>query len=135
MTQLCFYSDQQLFDRVRLGQRPITIGRGRTCTVQLRDERVSRVHVVIRPRIRNVGGRDITVYELEDRSLNGTKVNGTAVDEVTTIRPGDRIEIEDFLIVHRGDDEGTVPRLGSSRPSEHRTASSRGATLKRPRPA
>ena len=102
MTRLDFYTDEELFDRIQLGRDSITLGRGRNCTVRLGDERVSRLHAMIRPR------REGTGYELESWGLNGTRVNGHPVEGVVRLLPGDRIEIEGFLIVHRYLDEPTV---------------------------
>jgi pSer/pThr/pTyr-binding forkhead associated (FHA) protein len=114
MVQLCFYADRELFDRVRLGERALTIGRGRACNVQLRDERVSRVHVVIRPV--PAEGRGGFLYELEDRSLNGTRLNGERVEGAVQLFPGDLIEIEGFVVLHQDDTEPVLQTLGTLPP-------------------
>jgi pSer/pThr/pTyr-binding forkhead associated (FHA) protein len=115
MAQLLFYTDRELFDRVTLGRSAVTVGRGRRCSVQLRDERVSRTHVVIRP-CRCDGDAEELAYELEDRSLNGTIVNGRQVEGVRRLYLGDWIEIEDFVILCRDDTEPVVRRLGTPPP-------------------
>ncbi len=96
MPRLDFYSDYKLFVKFKLGTEEITIGRADNCTVQLPDDRVSRVHAVIRP---SGGG-----YDLEDRSLNGTRVNDRMVNESEPLEPGDRIYIQNFVIIYQPDD-------------------------------
>ena len=100
MPRLDFYSDYKLFVKFKLGADEITIGRGDNCTVQLPDDRVSRVHAVIRP---SAGG-----YELEDRSLNGTRVNDRMVKESEALEPGDRVYIQKFVIIYQPDDAPSV---------------------------
>lgn len=100
MPRLDFYSDYKLFVKFKLGVDEITIGRGDSCTVQLPDDRVSRVHAVIRPA---AGG-----YELEDRSLNGTRVNDRMVKESELLEPGDRIYIQDFVFIYQPNDAPSV---------------------------
>jgi pSer/pThr/pTyr-binding forkhead associated (FHA) protein len=99
MTRLDFYDDDEFFHHVELGYNTVTLGRSRSCSVRLPDERVSRLHAIIRP---SADGRG---YELEDRGTNGTLVNGRRVHGPTPLRPGDRIDIEGFHIVHRNEDE------------------------------
>ncbi len=83
-----------LFERVEL-EGEITIGRGTGCRVRLPDPRVSREHLVLRP-----SGDG---WELEDKSTNGTTLNGRAAPGRTQLRPKDRVEIQGFvLLVQRG---------------------------------
>ena len=100
MPRLDFYFDYKLFVKFKLGTEEITIGRAGNCTIQLPDDRVSRVHAVIRP---SGGG-----YELEDRSLNGTRVNDRMVNESEPIEPGDRIYIQKFVIIYQPDDVASI---------------------------
>ena len=108
MTRLDFYADGKLFDSITLGNRPITVGRGRACNVRLPDEHVSRKHAVIRPCGSSAGRGGVKGWEIEDLGLNGTRVNGAPIEGIAVLFPGDRIEIEDFLIVHRFADEPIV---------------------------
>lgn len=65
------------------------IGRGRDADLQIRDERVSRKHAVIR----YYQG----MWFIQDQqSLNGISVNGTKV-KATQINSSDEIEIADYL--------------------------------------
>ena len=108
MTRLDFYAGGKLFDSITLGNRPITVGRGRACTVRLPDSHVSRTHAVIRPCGGSSVDCEVKGWEIEDWGLNGTRVNGSPVEGIAVLLPGDRIEIEDFVIVHRLADEPTV---------------------------
>ena len=95
MTQLDFYLGQKVFLKVRLEASEVSLGRGETCTIQLPDNRVSRVHAVLR--------RTDEGYAIEDRSRNGTYVNDQRLEEARPLLPGDRIQIETFALVYRDD--------------------------------
>jgi len=71
------------------GAHRITIGRSDVCDISLDGETVSRVHCEIR---RIIGG-----YLIEDRSRNGTFLNGSRILE-SPLRDGDRIRIGKHLI-------------------------------------
>ncbi len=96
MPRLDFYTDYKLFVKVRLQDRGILIGRGGDCDVQLPDERVSRHHARIEPRD--------GAYWIEDLSANGTRLNAAMLDEQTRLHPGDRIYVEDFVVIFQPDD-------------------------------
>jgi two-component system, NtrC family, response regulator AtoC len=64
----------------------VTFGRTRVATVPIDSERVSRLHA----RIKCEGGR-VLVEDLGSR--NGTRVNGTRIEEATELTSGDQIEI------------------------------------------
>jgi pSer/pThr/pTyr-binding forkhead associated (FHA) protein len=93
--RLDFYADYELFVKVKLEASETSIGRSPDCTVQLPDNKVSRVHAVIRP---TADG-----YELDDRSSNGTRVNDNAVQGTVQLAPDDRIYIERFIIIYQPD--------------------------------
>lgn len=87
--------------------RPCSIGRGRRADVCLEDEGVSRIHarVVLDP--------EGTVRVVDERSTNGTFVNGCRVD-AEILRDGDRIRVGPTTVLgvcdsHPG--EGTGSRL------------------------
>lgn len=70
---------------LKLGDQPITIGRGHEANVVISDEKVSRIHCGIR--------LWDGAYFLKDlKSRNGTLVNGDSVD-VVRLQPGDRIRV------------------------------------------
>ncbi len=96
MPRLDFYNDYKLFVKIKLGEQGILIGRGGDCDVQLPDERVSRHHARIEP-------RDGGSYWIEDRSVNGTRLNASMLEERTRLSPGDRIYIEDFVLIFQPD--------------------------------
>jgi pSer/pThr/pTyr-binding forkhead associated (FHA) protein len=74
--------------------RPITrIGRGFGSTIQLDDKTVSRRHAIVMQR----GGR---VRILDDRSSNGTFVNGRRVLEAD-LRDGDVVVLGRVVLVYR----------------------------------
>jgi DNA-binding NtrC family response regulator/pSer/pThr/pTyr-binding forkhead associated (FHA) protein len=69
-----------------------TIGRSSGCTIQLLDEKASRLHSSVRAE----GGR----WVLHDEgSSNGTGLNGRLVLEPTPLNPGDEIAIGDNLLL------------------------------------
>jgi pSer/pThr/pTyr-binding forkhead associated (FHA) protein len=75
-----------------IGRTPVTLGRGRSCTLRLTDPTVSAQHC--RVAARGDGG-----YSLEDRgSTNGTMVNGRRIDGPVELRYGDRIRIGSTIV-------------------------------------
>ncbi|MDQ8045571.1 MAG: FHA domain-containing protein [Solirubrobacteraceae bacterium] len=67
------------------------IGRSITADIQLEDPMVSRKHAMIERE-----GSHIRV--LDDRSLNGVRVNGISVDLQQTLVDGDEVQIGDFVL-------------------------------------
>ena len=96
MPRLDFYTDYKLFVKIKLGEKPILLGRGGDCDVQLPDERVSRHHARIEP-------QEAGSYWIEDLSVNGTRVNAAMLEERARLGPGDRIYIEDFVVIFQPD--------------------------------
>lgn len=77
----------------RLGDTPVSIGRGQENILCIRDERASRLHCVIEQDAR--GG-----FQVRDlASRNGTRINDTRVME-SPLRPGDILKIghHEFLV-------------------------------------
>ena len=93
--RLDFYRDQKLYLSFTLDGEQTEIGRAAECDVQLLEERVSRVHAVVM--------RDGAGHRLIDRSVNGTRVNHSVISGETTLQPGDRIYIADYVAVYRSD--------------------------------
>ncbi|CAM2069972.1 FHA domain-containing protein [Sulfidibacter corallicola] len=99
MPRLDFYNydDLTLFVRIKLTDRSLLIGRSSDCHVQLPNEKVSRIHatILVMPEER---------YSLKDCSANGTRVNGAIVEGETELNPGDRIYIENYIIIYQPKD-------------------------------
>jgi len=82
--------------------RPIThLGRGFGATLQLEDRGVSRRHAIV---VQRRGGTRI----LDDRSANGTWVNGRRVAEAE-LRDGDVIVLGRAVLVYREQGAGAPP--------------------------
>jgi len=97
MPRLDFYTDYKLFVKIKLGEKGILLGRGGDCDVQLPDERVSRHHA-------RIESPETDGYWIEDLSVNGTRLNAAMLEERTRLHPGDRIYIEDFVVIFQPDD-------------------------------
>ncbi len=77
--------------RFALGDR-VTIGRSSACTIQLLDEKVSRVHATLEA--------DGDSYLLQDEgSSNGTGLNGELMLEPTRLEPGDELAVGNNLML------------------------------------
>lgn len=96
MPRLDFYVNYKLFVKVKLETTDVMVGRSSECTVQLPDERVSRRHAVIR--------KSGESYTIEDCSTHGTRVNDHLVSAPTVLQAGDRIYIENYVIIYQPDD-------------------------------
>ncbi len=73
------------------GDRPISIGRARSCTLILDNASVSRLHAVVRT---NPEGK----WQIIDRaSANGLRINGTARKEAT-LEPNDEILLGEYRL-------------------------------------
>lgn len=95
MPRLDFYVSSRLFLKVRLDDVEFSIGRGEECRVQLPDERVSRVHAVMR--------RDGDGWSLEDRSRNGIRINASLVRASAPLRPRDRVYLGPYTLIFQHD--------------------------------
>lgn len=98
MPRLDFYQDQEHFVTVRLEDDEVMIGRGPECAIQLPALEVSRIHAVI---CRDDDGGHL----IHDRSWNGTRLNFQRVEEPTRLVAGDRIYIEDYVLIYQPDEE------------------------------
>ena len=97
MPRLDFYRDLEHIVAVRLREASILIGRSSSCDIQLPSESVSRQHARI---IVGPAGD----YLIEDLSTNGTRVNARVIENRTLLSPGDRIYIEEYVLVYQPDD-------------------------------
>jgi hypothetical protein len=73
-------------ERVSLGERIVTIGRLPDCTIALPDANVSRKHTEVHHR-----GNAFVIVDLG--STNGTKINGTRIDNERTLADGDIVSV------------------------------------------
>ena len=96
MPRLDLYINYELQATDKLDRPEIRIGRDPECEVQLPDERVSRLHAIIRPT--PVG------HEIEDHSTNGIRLNGSKVIKSQTLNPGDAIFIQAHVLMYQSDD-------------------------------
>ena len=73
-------------ERVTLNDRVVTIGRLPDCTIALPDANVSRRHTEVHHR-----GNAFVIVDLG--STNGTKINGTRIDNERTLSDGDIVSV------------------------------------------
>lgn len=78
-------------------QTPVTIGREEENTVQLNDERISRLHA----KLQDDGG---TVIFTDLNSTNGSRVNGHPVS-LRVLRPGDHLQLGRSTLLFGSDQE------------------------------
>jgi pSer/pThr/pTyr-binding forkhead associated (FHA) protein len=97
MPRLDFYINYERFVAFKLGDSGALIGRAGDCEIQLTDEAVSRHHSRIVPS--EDGG-----FAIEDMSTNGTRVNAAMIEGRTKLEPGDRIYIENYVLIYQADD-------------------------------
>jgi FHA domain-containing protein len=80
---------------IPLGEEVLHVGRGLSVDLQLDDSSVSRRHAIIMPR-----GSGVRI--LDDRSLNGTFVNGRRIEHAD-LRDGDMITVGRFELRYIAD--------------------------------
>jgi len=97
MARLDFYANFKLFVKLRLGGKDVLVGRGTDCDVQLPNELVSRHHAKIE---RDVNGD----YVITNLSPNGTRVNSSMLSAPQTLKPGDRIYVENAIMIFQPDE-------------------------------
>ena len=96
MPRIDLYANMELVVKLKLGSGSILIGRSGDCDVQLPNDRVSRQHA----RIDHTGDS----YEIADLSANGTRLNARMLTGTDRLAPGDRIYIEDYVLIYQPDD-------------------------------
>lgn len=97
MPRLDFYINYERFVTFKLGDAGVMIGRAADCDVQLPAEAVSRHHT-------RILSTDDGGFAIEDLSTNGTRVNAAMIEGRTPLQPGDRIYIEDYVLIFQADD-------------------------------
>ncbi len=91
---------------------PFVIGRAETCELRLSSNQVSRLHCELRHEPNGIVVRDLC-------SRNGTFVNGSRIEEATTLNEGDRLRIGEMeleLLVSP-ETESTVAALPAAEPT------------------
>jgi pSer/pThr/pTyr-binding forkhead associated (FHA) protein len=96
MPRLDLYTNRELAAKIRLEGTSILVGRSSDCDVQIPNVWVSRHHARIE--VDDTGG-----HTIEDLSANGTRLNCSMVERRTPLSPGDRIYIEDHVLIYRPD--------------------------------
>ena len=96
MPRLDFYINYIHQATIRLEESEVLIGRDSKCALEIPDERVSRVHAVIR-----ASGEG---HEVENRGTNGTKINGRKIEQPHNLQPGDAIFIGRYVMIYQPDD-------------------------------
>ncbi|HKC23206.1 MAG TPA: FHA domain-containing protein [Thermoanaerobaculia bacterium] len=107
MPRLDLYANFTLFVRLRLGGKDVLIGRGNDCDIQLPNELVSRQHARIE---RTVDGG----YVLHNLSPNGTRVNSVMAEGAMPLKAGDRIYVENAVLIFQTD-EAESEEISTSR--------------------
>jgi pSer/pThr/pTyr-binding forkhead associated (FHA) protein len=92
---------------------PLTIGRGRTCTLVLGDPKVSRRHATL---LRAGAG----LVLCDDRSLNGTWLNDSRISSPVSLAAGDRVRVgsSEFVVCDDMDDPPGQAELEDVDPAE-----------------
>lgn len=97
MPRLDLYANFKLFVKLRLTGKEVVIGRGPDCDIQLPFEQVSRHHAKI---VEGSAGS----YVIHNLSPNGTRVNAAMLAAPAPLKPGDRIYIENAILIFQPDD-------------------------------
>jgi len=99
MPRLDFYVDYKLFIKIKLNLETLKIGRSLDCDIQLPSPKVSRVHAVI--------NKSSDGFLLENKSPNGTRINNAMVTPSAVLKPGDRIYIDQYILIYQPDNAPT----------------------------
>lgn len=102
MPRLDVYVDYQRFLSFKLTSNGLRIGRSGNCDIQLLSDAVSRYHSNITQTA--TGG-----FAVEDLSSNGTRVNSEMVHGRKVLANGDRIYIENYILVFQSDETPDQP--------------------------
>ena len=102
MPRLDVYVDLKLAVKVRLKKDTILLGRGADCDVQIPNPRVSREHA-------RITWHEDDAYWVENLSSGGTRLNHTPLLVPTHLQVGDRLYIENYVVIFQSDD--AVPEV------------------------
>ncbi|WP_299082516.1 FHA domain-containing protein [uncultured Paraglaciecola sp.] len=96
MARLDMYANYELQASFKLDDNDFVLGRDASCVVSIPDSKVSRKHAIITSK-----GDDKII---ENIGLNGTKVNGKAIESPYTLQAGDAIFIASYILVYQPED-------------------------------
>jgi len=102
MPRLDFYVNYKLFIKIKLNVESLKIGRSFECDIQLPSPKVSRIHALIQ--------KNGEHFILENASPNGTRINNALVSPSRILEQGDRIYIDDYILIYQPD-EATAETL------------------------
>lgn len=96
MPRLDLYLNYELQATVKLDADEVIVGRDADCALCIPDPTVSRVHAVIRSR--DMG------HSIENKGINGTKVNGKKLEDSQQLKPGDAIFVSKYILIYQSDE-------------------------------
>ncbi len=105
MPRLDLYLNYELQASFRLERSETVLGRAMGCAVQLPDMKVSRRHAVIHAQ----GDGHV----IENIGVNGTRINGLAIEGRHALQGGDTIFISNCILVYQPDD-APVQQMGAT---------------------
>ncbi|HCF95599.1 MAG: FHA domain-containing protein [Verrucomicrobiota bacterium] len=96
MARLIYQTPAGEKKELRIGAKPVTVGRGTQVDLQVVDDRVSRMHF-------GVSLKD-GKYVLKDlRSTNGTLINGQKAEGDHVLQEGDTVKVGESVLVFKLD--------------------------------
>ncbi|KXI28449.1 FHA domain-containing protein [Paraglaciecola hydrolytica] len=95
MARLDMYANYELQASFKLDDSDFLLGRDPNCVVIIPDPKVSRKHAVIK----SVGDDRV----IQNLGVNGTKINGKALDSDYILQAGDAIFIGSYILVFQTD--------------------------------
>lgn len=96
MARLDMYANYELQASFKLDDSDFLLGRDARCVVSIPDSKVSRKHAIIK----SVAGEKV----IQNLGVNGTKVNGKALEDDYTLQAGDAIFIASYILVYQPED-------------------------------
>ena len=100
MPRLDFYVNYELQATIKLTGDEVLIGRDAKCTITIPNEKVSRVHAIIRTHKKG--------HAIANRGTNGTKVNGRRITVPQALQASDTIFIGRYILIYQPDDAPIV---------------------------
>lgn len=96
MARLDMYANYELQASFKLDDGEFLLGRDANCVVSIPDSKVSRKHAIIKS-----VGEDRVIQNL---GVNGTKINGKALESDYILQAGDAIFISSYILVYQPED-------------------------------
>lgn len=100
MARLDMYVNYELQASFKLDDNNFLLGRDASCVVRIPDSNVSRKHATIR-----LVGDDRVIQNL---GVNGTKINGKAIENDYTLQAGDAIFIASYILIYQPEDSSKI---------------------------